>query len=498
MAVRAALRSAALVGTLVGLTLTLVACGRPDQDTTAHGHAEVSADPSASQAAEDLTAERSAAEAPAGERSAAGAPTAPGATDTPLAPGATGPATAPDATDARGAADRPAGRRFTIAAAGDVMPHGAVIARAATYGEASGQPFDFRPMFAEVAPILRAADLAICNLETPLATDHADVSHQGFPLFNAPRELGEALADAGFTGCSTANNHATDAGVRGVVATLEVLDEVGMAGAGTGRTPEEAAAPRWYTAQGVEVAHLAASGWVNVALPAGSEWMVELIDVERLIAQARAARDAGAEFVVVSLHHGIEYQIEPSEGQRSRAEALLASGAVDLILGHHAHVVQPVEQHAGGIVFHGLGNLLSNQRAEVTGPATQDGVIVLVEVGEQEPGAGLEVTDVAYVPTWVDRERHVIVDVWAALGSPLLDAERRLTLVRSWERTVAGMTLDGADAWGVTPTSGTAWFDGDGTPGAVQVAERTEEAAVARTRGPRIAAGTRPDYRPAA
>lgn len=200
---------------------------------------------------------------------------------------------------------------------------------------------------------------------------------------------------------------------------------------------------------------------------------------------------------MVGLHHGIESQVEPSEGQRSRAEALLASGAVDLILGHHAHVVQPVERQPGGVVVHGLGNLLSNQGAGVTGPASQDGVIVLIEVDEQEPGAGLEVTDVAYVPTWVDRERHVIVDVWAALGSPLLDAERRLTLVRSWERTVAAVTLDGADAWGVAPTSGTAWSDGEGTPGVVRVAVRTGEAAVAPAGASRIAAGMRPDYVPA-
>jgi poly-gamma-glutamate capsule biosynthesis protein CapA/YwtB (metallophosphatase superfamily) len=387
------------------------------------------------------------------------------------------------ATDHSGSLEGPTERRFTIAAVGDVLPHGAVIARAEAYGQETGYAFDFRPMFAEVAPIVQAADLAICNLETPLAIDHAAVSHRGFPLFNAPRELGEALADAGFDACSTANNHATDAGVDGVIATLEVLDDVGIAGAGTGRTPEEAASPRWHTVRDVTVAHLAASGWVNVALPAGSGWMVELIDVDRLVAQADAAREAGAEFVVVSLHHGIEYQPEPSEGQRSRAEALLASGAIDLVLGHHAHVVQPIERLDDGVAVHGLGNLLSNQRADVTGPETEDGVIVLLEVGEVAEGTGLRVTDVAYVPTWVDRERHVIVDVWATLGSPALDPERRVTLVDSWRRTVAAITRDGADAWGATPTSGTAWFEGRGTAGITSLAGAPRDATVVLTGG---------------
>jgi hypothetical protein len=470
-----AVRSAVLLGVLLGL----VACGRVD------GGAVLAApDPDPPHAAPDPPH---------------AAPDPPHAAPDQAPPHAAGPEErAPVATPDDGAAavepppDGPTERRFTIAAVGDVMPHGAVIARAEAYGQESGRAFDFRPMFGEVAPIIRAADLAICNLETPLATDHAEVSHRGFPLFNAPRELGEALADAGFAACSTANNHATDAGVEGVVATLEVLDDVGIAGAGTGRTPEEAAAPRVHTVQDVTVAHLAASGWVNVALPAGSEWMVELIDVERLVAQARGARDAGAEFVVVSLHHGIEYEPEPSEGQRSRADALLASGAIDLVLGHHAHVVQPIERIGDRVAVHGLGNVLSNQRADVTGPETEDGVIVLLEVSEVAGQDGFRVTDVAYVPTWVDRDRHVIVDVWATLGSSVLDVERRVTLVGSWQRTVAAITRDGADGWGVAPTSGTAWFEGRGTAGLTQLAGEPRDATVVLAGGSDRAACTRP------
>jgi poly-gamma-glutamate capsule biosynthesis protein CapA/YwtB (metallophosphatase superfamily) len=463
---------------LLAMMLALAACGRPDGAAMASS-APASDDDRATGGVEEVEQRR-------------------------VVDGDDGPATSPDrpgdATAAAGSPDdatrsmgeRPGesprreapGRRLTIAAVGDVLPHGAVVARAAAYGQESGRPFDFRPMFADIAPIIRAADLAICNLESPLAKDHAAVSHQGFPLFNAPRELGEALADAGFDACSTANNHATDAGAAGVVATLQVLDEVGIAGAGIGRTPQDASAPRWHVVEEVTVAHLAATGWINVALPTGSEWMVELIDVERLVAQAQTARGAGAEVVVVSLHHGNEYQLEPSDGQRSRAEALLTSGAVDVVLGHHAHVVQPIERIGDGVVVHGLGNLLSNQRAEVTGPATQDGVVVLLELVEAADGSGFRVSEVAYVPTWVDRDRHVIVDVWDALGSPALGAERRVPLVGSWQRTVAAVTHDGADAWGAVPTSGTGWFVGRGAAGLTQVAGTARDPAVVLTGGP--------------
>jgi hypothetical protein len=358
-------------------------------------------------------------------------------------------------------------RSFTIAAVGDVLPHPPLIERAAAYGSQSGQSYDFRPMFAEVAPIIQAADLAFCNMETPLATDHDLVRRYlgqrtpagGAPIFIAPRELGEAMAEAGFNACSTANNHATDVGVEGVVTTLEVLEDVGIAASGTGRTPEEVREPAWLEINGVTIALLSATYGVNIPLPAGQEWMVEFIDVERILDQARAAREAGAEFVIVSLHQGLEYQIPLSDGQRERTGPLLEDGAVDLIFGHHAHVVQAIQRLHGRVAVQGLGNILSNQYAGLTGPETQDGVIALLEVSEHAAGTGFHVSDVSYVPTWVDRDRHVIVDVGTALGSGELGAGRRGELESSWARTVDAINREGADAWGAEPSAGTAWFD---------------------------------------
>jgi poly-gamma-glutamate capsule biosynthesis protein CapA/YwtB (metallophosphatase superfamily) len=358
-------------------------------------------------------------------------------------------------------------RSFTIAAVGDVLPHPPLIERAAAYGSQSGQPYDFRPMFAEVAPIIQAADLAFCNMETPLATDHELVRRYlgqrtpagGAPIFIAPRELGEAMAEAGFNACSTANNHASDVGVEGLVATLEVLEDVGIAASGTGRTPEEVREPAWLEINGVTIALLSATYGVNIPLPAGQEWMVEVIDVERILDQARAAREAGAEFVILSLHQGLEYQIPLSDGQRERTGPLLEDGAVDLILGHHAHVVQAIQRLHGRVAVQGLGNILSNQYAGLTGPETQDGVIALLEVSEHAAGTGFHVSDVSYVPTWVDRDRHVIVDVGTALASEELGPGRRGELEGSLARTVDAINREGADTWGVEPSAGTAWFD---------------------------------------
>jgi poly-gamma-glutamate capsule biosynthesis protein CapA/YwtB (metallophosphatase superfamily) len=368
-----------------------------------------------------------------------------------------------DAYGAETAAEPP--RRLTIAATGDILPHTAVIRRAAGYGAESGESYDFRPMFAEIAPILGAADLAICHLEVPLSADNADVfgggdrrTARGAPLFTSPWELAIAIGDAGFDACSTAHNHSSDAGEEGIVATLDALEDAGVVPAGTYRAPDEVEVPVLHDVQGVTVAHLSATYGLNVPLPQERSWMVDVIDVDTIVADAETARDAGAEFVIVSLHHGLEYQIEPSDHQRARSDELLASGAIDLLLGHHAHVVQPIERLHDRVAVHGLGNLLSNMDPAVTGPPTQDGVIVLLEVTEDAETGAFDVTDVSYVPTWVDRETHVIVDVGAALETGDLDDRRRAELEASWDRTVAGITLDGADGWGVTPLGGLAWL----------------------------------------
>jgi poly-gamma-glutamate capsule biosynthesis protein CapA/YwtB (metallophosphatase superfamily) len=359
----------------------------------------------------------------------------------------------------------PEPRSFTIAAAGDILPHTAVIDSAAAHAADGGvdDEYDFRPMFAQIAPRFRSADLAVCHLETPLSADNRDVfgggdrrTPDGAPVFTAPFQLADAIADTGFDACSTAHNHSSDAGPEGIRDTIELLERAGVTPAGTAATPEASGAARMHEVQGVAVAHLSATYGLNQPLPEDEAWMVDEIDVERLVDEAASARADGAEFVVVSLHHGLDYRIEPSDNQRERADALLGSGEVDLLLGHHAHVVQPIERVHDKVTVHGLGNLLSNMHPAITGPETQDGVVVTLEVVEDPDNGGFAVDEVAYVPTWVDRDTHVVVDVGAALnadelhGEPL-DDDTRTELEASWDRTVNAITLEGADDWGVAP-----------------------------------------------
>jgi poly-gamma-glutamate capsule biosynthesis protein CapA/YwtB (metallophosphatase superfamily) len=389
---------------------------------------------------------------------------APAAGDVAAAPDAAAPL--PPPTDPRPHATAPP-RRFTIAAVGDVMAHMGVVESAAAHGRAVGEEYDFGPMFADVARILRSADLAICNLETTLSPDNRDVhggrdrrTASGAPLFHTPWQLARTLSDVGFDACSTANNHATDAGIAGVRSTLDVLEAHDIAQVGTWQDEGLAGSPTWLDVAGVRVAVLAATYGLNLPLEPEDAWMVEVIDLDRLLAQAAQARADGSEFTIVSLHHGIEYQVPISDNQRLRTDTLLASDDIDLLLGHHAHVVQAIERVDGKVAVHGMGNIVSDMKDWETGPDTEDGVVVLLEVVEQAAGDRFVVGDVAVVPTWVDRAAgHRVLDVGAALAANDLPAERRAAFERSFARTMAAVERKGASAWGVGATTGTDWFE---------------------------------------
>jgi len=331
----------------------------------------------------------------------------------------------------------PPPRSFTVAATGDLLLHSQVIRSAAAHGAVTGRAFDFRPLFAAVKPLLAGADLALCHVEVPLTADHRDLS--SYPVFNAPRELAEAVADAGYDGCSTASNHAVDRGLPGVLATLDALEQHGVRAAGTARTQQEADAVDLYQAGGVMVGHLSYTYGLNgFPVPASAPWSVNLIDAERIVADAQRARDQGAEVVVASLHWGTEYQHEPTEQQRAIAARLATAAELNLILGHHAHVVQPIERLGETVVVYGMGNFLSGQSR----PATQDGVIVQVTIAEApgKQGQGdFTVTDLAYTPTWVDRPGYRVLPVPPLLADPATGAPLRAELGRSLERTAAAV-----------------------------------------------------------
>lgn len=328
-------------------------------------------------------------------------------------------------------------RTATLAFTGDTLSHRGIVRQAATWAGGTDVEYDFAPFFRLVAPYLNDADVAICHLETPLSPDNSDLS--GYPTFNVPGDLAAGLKAAGYDGCTTASNHSLDRRAQGVIDTLDVLDAAGLSHSGMARSAEEQAQPTVYDAAGIAVANLSYTYGLNgFRLPADMPWLVNTIDASDITADAAAARGAGAEYVIVSLHWGTEYRTQPNNDQVALAEALLAGGDVDLIIGHHAHVVQPVDQIDGRFVVYGLGNFISNQSVNCCAAGSQDGVIMEVHLQEERGTDGTITgfrTWLTYVPTWVDRPDFTILPVIEGLADPTISAARAATLTASRVRT---------------------------------------------------------------
>ncbi|MBB4685681.1 CapA family protein [Amycolatopsis jiangsuensis] len=283
---------------------------------------------------------------------------------------------------------------FSVVATGDVLIHPRLTEQAEEDG---ADRIDYRPLFAGVKPLVSAADLAICHLETPLAPEGGPYS--GYPSFSAPPDIADALRDTGYDTCSTASNHTLDQGTAGVTRTLDKLDATGLKHTGSARSADEAGKPLILDVHGVKVAQLSYSfGFNGIERPSGKPWLANEIDADEVLDAAHAAKRAGAEVVIASLHWGVEYDHEVTDDQQQLAEKLMASPDLDLIVGHHAHVVQPFGKVAGKWVAFGLGNEVA--RHDEPRGSTEEGVAARFHFARD--GGHWTVDRAEYVPTLID------------------------------------------------------------------------------------------------
>ncbi|MFF4799012.1 CapA family protein [Streptomyces sp. NPDC001351] len=267
-----------------------------------------------------------------------------------------------------GAPAASAARTFTLVASGDIIPHSSIIDRARFDGGGAG--YDFRPMFSGIKPVVSRADLALCHMDTVYG---ANGHYSGRSLFTSPPEIARGLAATGYDGCSTASDHSLDDGADGVRRTLDALDGAGVRHAGSARTEAEARTVTILRAGPARVAHLAYTFDTNgIPLPQGAPWAVSLLNGNRIIEDARAARRAGADVVVVSVYWGTEWQDAPDQQQLALARQLTASRTggrpdVDLVLGTRAHVPQAYEKVNGTWVVYGLGDQIAGEMSNRSG-----------------------------------------------------------------------------------------------------------------------------------
>ncbi|MEU1308208.1 CapA family protein [Streptomyces cinnamoneus] len=337
-------------------------------------------------------------------------------------------------------APAPARSGFTLVATGDVLPHDSVIRQAREDGERSGTGHDFRPMLAGVRHVVSGADVAICHMETVYGEEKGPFS--GWPAFVSPPHVARALKETGYDSCSTASNHTLDAGQDGVRRTLDAMDAVGLRHAGSARSAAEGARVNLLQAGPARVAQLSYTYATNgIPVPQGRPWTVNLISKDRILADARAARKAGADVVAVSLHWGTEWQQEPDEQQLTLARQLTAATTagrpdVDLILGTHNHVPQAYEKVNGTWVVYGMGDQLAGEMFNPEGArddrGNQSSIARFTFAPPARRGERWQVVKAEFLPQLTDlRDHYRVLDLGRAIaGQPgraeLADARERI------------------------------------------------------------------------
>jgi poly-gamma-glutamate capsule biosynthesis protein CapA/YwtB (metallophosphatase superfamily) len=245
-----------------------------------------------------------------------------------------------------------------LAAIGDVLIHDRV------YNDAKiNNVYDFKPMFSQVKDLLQNPDITIANQES--MAGGTEIGLSSYPSFNSPHEIADALKDAGVDIVSIANNHSIDRGEKGILSATAYYQKINLPYEGAFRSELDREQVRILSENGIKLGFLAYTYGTNgIPIPAGKNYLVNLIDEEKIKKDIENLKTQ-CDVVVVSMHWGIEYQRFPSKVQKDLAVKIANDGA-DIIIGHHPHVLQPMEwitRHDGKKTFvaYSLGNFLSGQ-----------------------------------------------------------------------------------------------------------------------------------------
>lgn len=351
-------------------------------------------------------------------------------------------------------------KTIEVVATGDILIHKEILDT--QYNEITGE-YDFNNNFQYVKDILSEADLAIGNLETTLAGAE-NYGYSGYPSFNSPDSLADAMKEAGYDIVANMNNHCLDRDVTGYYRTRQTLVDKGFDVIGTRATADD---KRYIIkeAEGIKVGIISygytmtAEGNVNGVngIPISNELLPLMnyfhpntidSDLNNMKEQIDLMRTDGAEVIIFYMHWGDEYELEPNDTQKQIAQ-FLADEKVDVIFGTHPHSLQPIDmiQSTDGTsdtaVIYSMGNFLSSQRTERIGnPYTEDGVIVSIKINKNMETNEITVDVPTYIPTWVNwygKDNKLFYEVVPATinDAEYLTEEGKVRVDESFDRTMS-------------------------------------------------------------
>lgn len=289
---------------------------------------------------------------------------------------------------------------FTMTAIGDVMCHNT------QYWDAYNQEtdtYDFSYVFENISHYIQASDISIGNLETSFAGKERGYSN--YPTFNSPDALAYNLKDIGLDIISTAGNHCLDMGFSGLSRTIDVLDDAGLAHLGTYKTQEERDQVFITDVKGVKIAFINYTYGTNgIPVPSDKEFCVNLIDKDLIKKDIESAQSQDVDMIVACMHWGTEYRTTANPEQEELADFLFQNG-VDVILGNHPHVLEPMEKRTitledgttkDGFVIYACGNFICDQNAE----NTRNSIILNLTITKHSDGK-ITIDKANYVPIYM-------------------------------------------------------------------------------------------------
>ncbi|MFC7319632.1 CapA family protein [Halobacillus campisalis] len=250
---------------------------------------------------------------------------------------------------------------ISFSAIGDILIHDRVYEDAKT-----NDGYDFMPMLNSVKPYLSDTTLSIANQETMIGGEEIGLS--SYPSFNSPTEIGDALKELGIDVVALANNHTLDRGEKAVLNAIEHWNQIDMVYTGAYESKEDQQQLRTIeTEQGIDVSFLSYTYGTNgIPVPEGKSHLVNLIDINQMKSDIEQAHSQ-SEAIIMNLHAGDEYEPLPNEEQKELMKFAADSG-VDVVIGHHPHVLQPIDWVEGKdghrmLAVYSLGNFFSGQEA---------------------------------------------------------------------------------------------------------------------------------------